>query len=230
MKYGHVLPGVFRSRPNRFIAQVEIGGKLQICHVKNTGRCRELLVSGAAVFVEESGNPARKTKYDLIAVRKGDLLINMDSQAPNKAAAEVLPHLFPEMTFLRPETVFGNSRFDFYAESRTERGELERRFIEVKGVTLEEHGAARFPDAPTARGTKHLRELCRCVEEGHRACALFLIQMKGVRVFEPNIETDPEFAATLRQAAKAGVEIKALDCVVTPDSMRADQPVEVRLG
>lgn len=229
MQYGKVLPGVFRARPNRFIAHVEIGGLLCVCHVKNTGRCKELLVPGAAVYVEESGNPARKTKYDLIAVKKGSLLINMDSQAPNKAAAEILPRLFPKVTLLRPETVFGNSRFDFYSESETDNGVPQRRFIEVKGVTLEENGAARFPDAPTERGAKHLRELCRCVEEGYRACVLFLIQMKGVKYFEPNSATDPEFAAALLHAAEKGVEIRALDCIVTPDSMTADKPVEIRL-
>lgn len=234
MKYGKVLPGVFRARPNRFIAHVEICGELCACHVKNTGRCRELLVPGAKVYVEESPNPARKTKYDLIAVEKpteaGPLLINMDSQAPNKAAAEAIPRLLPGLTYLRPETVFGNSRFDFYAETLGADGFPEKWFIEVKGVTLEENGAARFPDAPTERGAKHLRELCRCVDEGYRAAVLFLIQMKGVRFFEPNEATDPDFAAALRQAAAHGVCVFALDCLVTPDSMTTDQPVEVKLG
>ncbi len=226
MTYKKVLPGVFCARPNRFIAQVEIGGQMQICHVKNTGRCRELLIPGARVYVEESDNPARKTKYDLIAVEKGSLLINMDSQAPNKAAGEALPRLLPGLALLRPETVFGNSRFDFYAE--TDRGE--KWFIEVKGVTLEENGIARFPDAPTARGAKHLAELCRCMDQGYRACALFLIQMKGVRLFQPNTDTDPAFADALRAAAARGVMVKALDCLVTPDSMTVDSPVEIDLG
>lgn len=230
MRYGKVLPGVFLERPNRFIAQVELSGRAETCHVKNTGRCRELLIPGARVYVEESGNPARKTKYDLIAVEKqtetGPLLINMDSQAPNKAAAEVLPRLLPGLTLLRPEVAWGNSRFDFYAE--TEDGQ--RWFVEVKGVTLEEGGTARFPDAPTQRGAKHLRELCRCLDQGYRACALFLIQMKGPSRFEPNSETDPDFAAALREAAARGVRIVAMDCRVTPDSMEADQEVPVELG
>ena len=224
MTYGIVLPGVFRARPNRFIAQVEIGGEPQVCHVKNTGRCRELLVPGATVYVEESRNPARKTKYDLIAVEKGDLLINMDSQAPNKVAAEYLPRLLPGLTLLRPETTFGSSRFDFYAEA----GE-ERWFIEVKGVTLEEQGAALFPDAPTQRGVKHLQELRRCVDQGYRACALFVVQMKGVRYFTPNRRTHLEFALALEEAAAQGVRLEAVDCLVTPDTLAPDQPVEVRL-
>lgn len=224
MTYGTVLPGVFRARPNRFIAQVEIGGETQVCHVKNTGRCRELLVPGATVYVEESRNPARKTKYDLIAVEKGRLLINMDSQAPNKVAAEYLPRLLPGLTLLRPETTFGSSRFDFYAEAGGERW-----FIEVKGVTLEEQGAALFPDAPTQRGVKHLQELCRCVDQGYRACVLFVVQMKGVRYVAPNQATHPEFAQALRAAAARGVRVEAVDCLVTPDTLVPDQPVEVRL-
>ncbi len=224
MEYGKVLPGVFLARPNRFVAHVEIGGQKQVCHVKNTGRCRELLIPGAPVYLEESENPVRKTKYDLIAVEKGALLINMDSQAPNKAAAEVLPRLLPGLTLLRPETVYGSSRFDFYAEAAGERW-----FVEVKGVTLEENGAARFPDAPTQRGAKHLRELCRCMDEGRRAAVLFLIQMKGPKTFQSNDATDPDFAEALREAARRGVEVWALDCLVTPHSMTADQPVKVLL-
>lgn len=225
MTYQTVLPGVFLSRPNRFIAHVEIAGEVCVCHVKNTGRCRELLTPGAKVYVEESGNPARKTKYDLIAVEKGKLLINMDSQSPNKAAGEFLPKLLPDLTLLRPETVHGDSRFDFYAET----GAGEKWFIEVKGVTLEENGVARFPDAPTQRGAKHLHGLCRCVEEGYRAAALFVIQMKGATRFEPNEATDPAFAAALRQASERGVKLLAYDCLVAPDSMVIDQPVEIRL-
>ncbi len=231
MTYGNVLPGTFQARPNRFIAYVEIGGELCVCHVKNTGRCRELLVPGAKVYVEESQNPARKTKYDLIAVEKGSLLINMDSQAPNKAAQEVLPRLLPGLTLLRPETVFGNSRFDFYAEtSENESSPIrEKWFIEVKGVTLENGGTARFPDAPTQRGARPLQELCRCMDPGFRACVLFLIHMKGVQLFKPNETTDPEFAKALRFAAGRGVRIEALDCLVTPNSMIADSPVEICL-
>ena len=225
MIYQNVRPGIFRARPNRFIAHVEIGGELCICHVKNTGRCRELLTDGAEVYVEEIGNPNRKTNYDLIAVRKGSLLINMDSQAPNRAAAEYLPAMLPGLSLLRAETTFGNSRFDFYAETPKDRW-----FIEVKGVTLEENGLARFPDAPTERGVKHVRELCRCVEEGCRACVLFVIQMKGIRRFSPNWETHPEFGEALCKAAECGVEVRAVDCLVTPDSIRLDAPVEVCLN
>lgn len=224
LKYQHILPGIFQARPNRFIAHVEIGGELCVCHVKNTGRCRELLLDGAKVYVEESSNPARKTKYDLIAVEKGGLLINMDSQAPNRVAAEYLPRLLPGLTLLRPETRYGSSRFDFYAEAANERW-----FVEVKGVTLEENGVALFPDAPTQRGVKHLLELCRCMEEGFRACILFVIQMKGPAYFTPNIRTHPEFADALRQAASCGVRLEAVDCLVTPDSLTADAPVEIRL-
>ena len=230
MNYNHIFPGTFLARPNRFIAHVEIGGEICVCHVKNTGRCRELLVPGAKVYVEESENPLRKTKYDLIAVEKrnpplGEILINMDSQAPNKAAQEFLPKLIPGLTLLRPETVWGNSRFDFYAETDT----LDKWFLEVKGVTLEESGVARFPDAPTERGAKHLIELCRCVQEGYHAGVLFVIQMKGVSRFEPNEATDPKFSEALRHAAEQGVKIFAYDCLVTPDSMIVDSPVSINL-
>ena len=230
MNYKNILPGIFLSRPNRFIAHVQIGGEICVCHLKNTGRCRELLVPGAKVYVEESENPARKTKYDLIAVEKrnpplGDLLINMDSQAPNKAAQEFLPKLLPGLTLLRPETVWGNSRFDFYAKTNTG----EKWFLEVKGVTLEENGVARFPDAPTERGAKHLLELCRCVQEGYHAAVLFVIQMKGISRFEPNTATDPKFAKALRAAADHGVKIFAYDCLVTPDSMTVDALVPINL-
>ena len=224
MRYPKVRTGTFLSRPNRFIAHVEIDGEEAVCHVKNTGRCRELLVPGARVYLVAAESSARKTKYDLVAVEKGRLLINMDSQAPNKVAAEYLPRLLPGLTTLRPETSFGSSRFDFYAEA----GE-ERWFIEVKGVTLEEGGAALFPDAPTQRGVKHLQELCRCVDQGYRACVLFVVQMKGVRYVAPNQATHPEFAQALREAAAHGVRVEAVDCLVTPDTLAPDQPVEVRL-
>lgn len=224
MEYGKITAGTFRVRPNRFIAHVEIDGKLTVCHVKNTGRCRELLTDGATVYLEESSNPCRKTKYDLVAVEKGGLLINMDSQAPNRAAGEYLPQLIPGITFLRSETTFGDSRFDFYAEA----GE-EKWFIEVKGVTLEDKGAALFPDAPTLRGIKHINELCRCMEEGYKACLLFVVQMKGVSHFSPNTKTHPEFTAALKKAWKLGVRIEAVDCIVTPSSMLLDKPVKIIL-
>ncbi len=220
MTYSHIRKGTFRSRPNRFIAYVEVDGTLCVCHVKNTGRCRELLIDGATVYLEESENPLRKTKYDLIAVQKGKLLINMDSEAPNRAAKEFFPVLFPELTLLRPETAFGNSRFDFYLETPKERW-----FWEVKGVTLEENGVARFPDAPTLRGVKHLKELCICRKEGYEAGILFLVQMKGVSRFEANRETHPEFADALKEAGREGVTILVRDCLVTPDSMAVDAPV-----
>lgn len=218
------------ARPNRFIAHVELAGEVQVCHVKNTGRCRELLVPGHRVWLEESGNPARKTKYDLIAVEKmtpaGPLLINMDAQAPNKvfgewAAAGGLGFV-PDL--LRPEKQFGESRFDFYYEKAETRG-----FWEVKGVTLEENGVARFPDAPTQRGVKHLEELVRAREAGYAAGVCFVIQMEGMWWMEPNDATHPEFGAALRRAAAAGVEVLAVECAVTPDSLKIVRPVPVRL-
>lgn len=224
MRYEKVEKARFLSRPNRFIAQVELFGREETVHVKNTGRCRELLTPGATVYLAESTNPARKTRYDLVAVEKGELLINMDSQSPNAAVKEALPERLPGLTLLRPETVFGGSRFDFYAE----RGD-ERWFIEVKGVTLEADSVALFPDAPTLRGEKHLRELIRAAEAGYRAMALFVVQMAGVRYFTPNSATDPAFARALMDAADAGVLVKAVDCLVTPDSMALRWEVPVRL-
>lgn len=224
MKYSDITEGIFIDRPNRFIANVEINGKKTVCHVKNTGRCRELLISGTRVYLQRSDNPARKTEYDLISVEKGKLLINIDSAAPNKAAAEYLRKLYGENAVIKAEVRYGASRIDFLAESGGE-----RRFIEVKGVTLERNGRAFFPDAPTVRGVKHLNELCSAVKEGYRACALFIIQMKGVSAFSPNDVTHPEFGKALRWAAECGVEIKAVDCLVTRDGMIADKEVEVLL-
>ena len=194
-----------------------------MCHVKNTGRCRELLVPGADVFLCRSDNPNRKTAYDLIAVRKGNILINMDSQAPNPAAAELLRRLYPNAS-IRPETTYKDSRFDFYLEDRDM-----RMFIEVKGVTLEKNGLALFPDAPTERGVKHLKGLASAIEHGYKAAVLFLIQMKSVTAFAPNDEMHPLFGASLREASAAGVEILAYDCAVTEDSMTPDAPVPVFL-
>ncbi len=224
MTYGIVIQGHFLKRPNRFIAHVETQDGIQICHVKNTGRCRELLVPGAVVYLEESPNPNRKTKYDLIAVEKGDLLINMDSQAPNQVAEEYLPRLFPNMTGWRREFTWGRSRFDFRVETPEKTW-----FMEVKGVTLEENGVVLFPDAPTQRGVKHLRELCRCQEEGYGACVLFVVQMSGIRYFTPNRHTHPEFAQALEEAALQGVRLEAVDCLVTPQSLIPGEPVEIRL-
>ena len=224
MKYENTVCGRFIDRPNRFIANVELDGKIEVCHVKNTGRCRELLVNGAEVYLERSGNMSRKTKYDLIAVRKGKMLVNMDSQAPNKVAAEYLKDKFEGLVSLRPEVKYGASRFDFYAE--TERGGM---FIEVKGVTLERDGAAMFPDAPTQRGIKHINELIRCISDGYSAMMLFIVQMENMCYFTPNAETNPEFAAALKRAGDAGVIIKAVQCRVTPDTLTAAGEIPVRL-
>lgn len=226
MNYSNITEGRFIERPNRFIARVEIDGSVQTVHVKNTGRCKELLLPGAKVFLEKSNNTNRKTLYDLISVYKGDTLINMDSQAPNKAAEEWIRsgHLVKGEISVKPETCFGASRLDFYVES-----EKEKCFVEVKGVTLENNGVASFPDAPTERGRRHLEELIKAKEQGYRAVALFVIQMKGCRCFVPNIDNDPDFADTLKSAQQKGVEVKAVDCIITPQSMVIDKEIEVIL-
>ena len=227
MQYQNVRQGRFLSRPNRFIAQVELDGRTETVHVKNTGRCRELLVPGAPVYLEESGNPARKTRYDLIAVEKGKLLINMDAQAPNQVFREWAEGggFRPDLTLLRPETTWGKSRFDFYWEGR----DGSRGFVDVKGVTLEENGHARFPDAPTERGVKHLEELMRCQTEGYEAAVCFVIQMDGMADFAPNDATHPAFGDTLRRAAQAGVTVLARGCRVAPDRLVMGEPVPVCL-
>ena len=225
MHYKNMVPGIFFARPNRFIAHVQIGENKEICHVKNTGRCRELLPEGARVWCQKSENPARKTKYDLITVKKGKRLINMDSQAPNQAAREwLLQGGLGNIQDLRPETVHDDSRFDF---SFTLDGK--RCFLEVKGVTLEQDGVCSFPDAPTQRGTKHLNGLIRAAEEGFSAYVLFVIQMSDVKYLRPNDDTDLAFAAALREAAKKGVTILAMDCAVTEDRMDIRLPVLVKL-
>lgn len=224
MKYTDITEGIFIDRPNRFIANVEINGKKTVCHVKNTGRCKELLISGTKVYLQHSDNPSRKTEFDLIAVEKGNILINIDSAAPNKAAAEYIRKIFGENAVIKQEVKYGTSRIDFFIESNGEKW-----FIEVKGVTLEQNGRAYFPDAPTLRGVKHLNELCAAVKEGYRACALFIIQMKGVSAFSPNNVTHPEFGKALKRAAESGVIIKAVDCLVTKNGMTADKEVEVIL-
>lgn len=218
-------PGIFRDRPNRFIAHVELDGKLETVHVKNTGRCRELLVPGAKVWCQKSENPARKTKFDLICVEKGPYLINMDSQAPNKAVQEwLLGGGMGQIRDLRPETVHGDSRFDFAFQK-----DGKQCYLEVKGVTLENGGICAFPDAPTERGAKHLRGLQRAVTEGCVCYALFVIQMRPVLYLHPNDATDPVFGKALREAAAGGVHVLAVDCQVTPNSMTVGQTVEVRL-
>lgn len=225
MKYANIVPGRFLRRPNRFIAHIEIGGKEEICHVKNTGRCKELLPEGAAVWCEKSNNPNRKTAYDLIAVQKGERLINMDSQAPNAAVKEwLLAGGLGRITDLRPEKTHGESRFDF---AFTKDGKP--CFMEVKGVTLENDGICAFPDAPTLRGAKHLRELTELAKAGFGAYILFVIQMADVKYLHPNDATDPAFSDALREAAAAGVQILAMDCAVTPDSMALRNPVEIKL-
>lgn len=225
MRYDDMTPGIFLARPNRFIAHVDIGGETQVVHVKNTGRCRELLVPGCRVWCQESRNPARKTKFDLIAVEKGNRLINMDSQAPNAAAKEwLLSGGLGKLEDLRAETVRGDSRFDF---SFTKDGK--QCFLEVKGVTLEENGVCAFPDAPTQRGVKHLRGLTALAREGIGAYVLFVIQMADVACLHPNDATDPDFGQALREAAQAGVQVLAMDCTVTPESMTIGKPVQVQL-
>ena len=231
MKYNRVIPGVFLKRPNRFIAHVCIHGKEEVCHVKNTGRCKELLVPGCTVYCAVSDNPNRKTKFDLIAVEKkvesSTLLINMDSQAPNAAVKEWLASgasPFGQIDLLKPECRHGNSRFDFYLECNKR-----KIFIEVKGVTLEDDGVVLFPDAPTERGVKHVHELIQCHGEGYETYILFVVQMERARYFTPNRKTHPEFADALSEAKQAGVELLAYKCTVCPDEMKMDKPLEIKL-
>ena len=225
MEYANIVPGTFLARPNRFIAHIEIDGNTEICHVKNTGRCRELLPQGAQVFCQRALSPARKTKYDLIAVKKGDRLINMDSQAPNAAAKAWLQGGgLGEIQDLRAEVTHGGSRFDFAFT----KDDIPC-FLEVKGVTLENDGVCAFPDAPTSRGTKHLQELTQLRREGFGAYVLFVIQMADVQYLHPNDATDPAFAAALREAHKSGVTVLALDCDVTPETMTLRRPVDIHL-
>ena len=226
MEYQNIIRGTFLSRPNRFIAMVAIGGQEAVCHVKNTGRCAELLRPGATVYLEKSANPARKTAYDLVAVEKGSLLINMDSQAPNRVFAQwaAAGKFLPDVQAIHPEYRYGDSRLDFALT--TPRG---LHLVEVKGVTLEENGHARFPDAPTERGIRHLAELEKAVAEGLEATAFFVIQMEGMEDFAPNDRTHPAFGAALRRAAEHGVRVEAWECAVTPGTLRIVRPVKVLL-
>ena len=230
MTYPNIRPGTFLRRPNRFIAHVEVDGVEEICHVKNTGRCRELLVPGAKVWLVESGNPARKTRFDLVAVEKvrgkETLLINMDSQAPNHIFREWAEggNFRPGLKILRGETTFGNSRFDFYWEDSEKRG-----FVEIKGVTLEHDGVVRFPDAPTERGVKHLEELMAAKAEGYEAAVCFVVQMEGMRWLEPNDATHPAFGEALRRCTAAGVEVFALECETAPGYVKAVREIPVKL-
>lgn len=232
MKYKNIITGIFISRPNRFIANVKIDGtgRIEVCHVKNTGRCRELLIpEKTEVYLEDHGeesNKQRKTRYSLIGVKKGERIINMDSQAPNKAV-----HLWlqsgrfnDKVSDIKMEYTYGNSRIDAYFEI-----DGRKCLMEVKGVTLEDNGVVRFPDAPTERGVKHINELINAVNEGYESYIVFVIQMKGVKYFEPNDDTHKAFGDALREAEKKGVNILAVDCEVTPDYMEIRKSVEVRL-
>lgn len=227
MKYGDIREGRFESRPNRFIAYVNMDGKSEKVHVKNTGRCKELLVKDTEVYLNKSANPDRSTAYDLVAVKKGLRMINMDSQAPNKAVEEWLKKggLFPDAVTVKPETKYRNSRFDFYVETPEDKV-----FIEVKGVTLEQEDAVLFPDAPSERAVKHVKELMEAAREGYETYIIFVIQMENVKYFTPNRATHPEFADALIEARQAGVKILAYDCKVTPKSMEIQNSVPVRLS
>lgn len=225
MQYRKMVAGTFLARPNRFIAHVEINGRTEVCHVKNTGRCRELLPPGAKVWCQVSDDPKRKTKYDLITVQKGERLINMDSQAPNAAAKEwLLSGGLGAVTDLRPETTHGDSRFDFSFAL-----DGKKCYLEVKGVTLENDGICAFPDAPTERGVKHLKGLTQAAAEGYGAYVLFVIQMENVEYLCPNDQTDPAFGTALRAAAAAGVKVLAMDCHITENTMTIQRPVPVKL-
>lgn len=231
MTYKEVTTGTFISRPNRFIAKVLINGKEETVHVKNTGRCKELLINGYRVHLSVSNNPNRKTKYDLIATEKvlndgSVILINMDSQIPNDVVEEWLikGNLFSENAVIKREYTFGSSRFDFYIEDRSRKA-----FLEVKGVTLEENGLAMFPDAPTVRGVKHIKELEKAVALGYEGYILFVIQMKGCKYFTPNYKTHKDFGEALKKAEKSGVKILAFDCLVKNNSISLQDEVEVKL-
>lgn len=226
MKYNKTVKAVFLERPNRFVAKVNLDGEEIYCHVKNTGRCRELLVPGAQVWLEDSENPNRKYRYSLVTVRKGDRLVNMDSQAPNKAVGEWLKNagLFDDIRVLKAESRYGTSRFDFYCEY-----EDKKAYIEVKGVTLENDNIVSFPDAPTERGARHVSELIECIKDGYEAYIIFVVQMKNVLHFEPNAVNDPAFAETLKRAEKEGVNIIAVDCSVSETEMVIEDFVSVKI-
>ncbi len=217
MKYKDVRWAVFLKRLNRFTAEIDVDGKTELCHVKNTGRLTELLICGARVYIQVHDNPERKTKYSLIAVEKGEEVVNIDSQMPNKLFYEWARegHFTDGITLIKPEKTYGKSRFDCYIEAGNR-----KIFVEVKGVTLEKEGVALFPDAPTERGIKHLRELCDCVRDGYEAYIVFIVQMKGVHSFSPNAETHAEFAKALYECNESGVSILCVDCSVYPDYKR----------
>ena len=226
MKYTNITPAKFIKRHNRFVAEALLGGETVLCHVKNTGRCRELLQEGVTVYLEKADNPARKYQYSLITVEKGERLVNMDSSAPNKAVYEWLKkgEYFKDITLIKPESTYGKSRFDFYFEYSGKRA-----YMEVKGVTLENEGVVSFPDAPTERGVKHLNELCECLKEGYEAYAMFVVQMKDVLYFTANGKNDPAFEAALKNAQHKGVKILCFDSEIKKDEMLIKNPVKVSL-
>lgn len=226
MIYNNMREAKFIVRPNRFIAHIEIDGKREICHVKNTGRCKEFLIEGAKIFVQEADNLNRKTKYDLISAYKGERLINMDSQVTNKVVQEWIQegNIFEDVTLIKPESKYGNSRFDFYVEAGKR-----KIYIEVKGVTLEEDGVVMFPDAPTLRGVKHLEELEECLEESFEAYVIFVVQMSDVKIFRANERTHKAFAETLTRVYDSGVKVLAYECIVTEDSIKLAKQVPVLL-
>lgn len=226
MKYDSIVKARFIKRLNRFVAEVELDGKKELCHVKNTGRCRELLREGVSVYLEKSKNENRKYKYSLVTVQKGERLVNMDSSAPNKAVYEWLKDesYFKNITYLKPECTYGKSRFDFYFEY-----EGKKAYAEVKGVTLENEGVVSFPDAPTQRGLKHINELCECMKEGFEAYIIFVVQMKDVLYFTPNDSHDPKFSEGLRRAEKSGVRVLCFDCEVTENEMNIKDEIVIKL-
>ena len=218
MRYPNIIPAKFISRPNRFIAHVEVDGREEIVHVKNTGRCKELLITGCTVYFTAPDSPGRKTKYDLVAVIKNNgLLINIDSQAPNKVMAEYL-HT-KNYDVIIPEYTYGESRIDFYTERKLKDNKVEKSLIEVKGCTLEKDGIGYFPDAPTERGVKHIHELIKAKKEGYRAVLAFVIQMDGITEVRANVETHPEFGIAWEEARTAGVEVQFIQCHVEPDRL-----------
>ena len=230
MNYLNIVPGVFLRRPNRFIAYVMVNGREEAAHVKNTGRCRELLIPGAIIYLQEHDKPNRKTRFSLIAVQKGELLVNIDSQAPNKVMLEALsqglclPGLKSPVNHIKAESVYGNSRFDFHVTAGGKEA-----YIEIKGVTLEQEGVAKFPDAPTERGVKHVLELMEAVSKGISAYVVFVVQMEGICCVTPNDETHREFGQALREAHRAGVNIIAYDCLVSHDRIELNKPIPVIL-
>lgn len=226
MKYRDIYEGIFISRPNRFIAKVMVDGVLETAHVKNTGRCRELLREGVTVYLQHHDNPSRKTNWSVIAVKKAERIVNIDSQIPNKLVFEWLKEgkLLKNIKKISPEFTYGDSRLDFYVET-----ESDRVLIEVKGVTLEEEGIALFPDAPTERGVKHILELCKGVDEGYKTYIIFIIQMERIRYFTPNVKMHKEFADALSYAKAKNVNILALDCHVGEDSISIGDNVRVAI-